>query len=91
MRDFLLSYPMVGWAGAPQGAPVANKAGKTNSVQSATNKIGLLGGGYSTFVGGCHYGYYPHANTPVTCCSPQCRHGFHGTGRTLRNLRKHPD
>ncbi|EGO6390754.1 hypothetical protein IUZ16_000548 [Salmonella enterica] len=24
---------MVGWAGAPQGAPVANKAGKVNSVQ----------------------------------------------------------
>ncbi|HDC2125768.1 TPA: ash family protein [Salmonella enterica] len=40
---------MVGWAGAPQGAPVANKAGKTNSVQSTTHKIGLLGGGVINF------------------------------------------
>ncbi|MCU1795994.1 hypothetical protein CUU45_01640 [Pectobacterium polaris] len=30
---------MVGWAGAPQGAPVANKAGKTNSVQSTTIRL----------------------------------------------------
>ncbi|WP_155276608.1 ash family protein [Pectobacterium brasiliense] len=57
---------MVGWAGAPQGAPVANKAGKTNSVQSTTRKIGLFGGGLSTFVGGCHYGYDPYPNSPVT-------------------------
>ncbi|EBP3213071.1 ash family protein [Salmonella enterica subsp. enterica serovar Portland] len=41
---------MVGWAGAPQGAPVANKAGKTNSVQSTTHKIGLLGGGVINFL-----------------------------------------
>ncbi|MFE8153316.1 ash family protein [Brenneria goodwinii] len=36
---------MVGWAGAPQGAPVSDEAGKTNSVQSTTRKIGLFGGG----------------------------------------------
>ncbi|WP_434496954.1 ash family protein [Pectobacterium aroidearum] len=36
----LSSYiSMVGWAGAPQGAPVANKAGKTNSVQSTTIRL----------------------------------------------------
>ncbi|WP_201765880.1 ash family protein [Dickeya dadantii] len=36
---------MVGWAGAPQGAPVSDEAGKTNSAQSTTRKIGLFGGG----------------------------------------------
>ncbi len=33
---------MVGWTGASQDAPVSTKAGKTNSVQSTTRKIGLL-------------------------------------------------
>jgi hypothetical protein len=37
------SSSMVGWAGAPQGAPVSSMAGKTNSVQSITRKIGLFG------------------------------------------------
>ncbi|ENO0457506.1 ash family protein [Salmonella enterica] len=33
---------MVGWAGAPQGAPVANKAGKVNSVQFTTMRLTSL-------------------------------------------------
>jgi len=35
---------MVGWAGASQDAPVSDEAGKTNSVQFTTRKIGLFGG-----------------------------------------------
>lgn len=38
-RVFSYTKIMVGWAGAPQGAPVANKAGKTNSVQSTTHRL----------------------------------------------------
>lgn len=36
---------MVGCAGASSEAPVFIRAGKTNSVQSTTSKIGLFGGG----------------------------------------------
>jgi hypothetical protein len=36
---------MVGWAEASQGAPVSNEAGKPNSAQPTTRKIGLFGGG----------------------------------------------
>ncbi|MBO8133068.1 MULTISPECIES: ash family protein [Dickeya] len=32
---------MVGWAGAPQGAPVSCNAGKTNSAQSTTQDWSL--------------------------------------------------
>ncbi|EIL8817670.1 ash family protein [Salmonella enterica] len=78
---------MVGWAGAPQGAPVANKAGKVNSVQFHHHEIDLSGGGLSTFVGGCHYGYDLHPDTPVTCCSLQCRHGLYRPCQPLRKLR----
>jgi len=31
---------MVGWTVAPQGAPVADEAGRTNSVQSITSEVG---------------------------------------------------
>lgn len=33
---------MVGWAGAPRSTPVANKAGKANSVLSTTQTHPLL-------------------------------------------------
>ncbi|WP_230675328.1 ash family protein [Yersinia pseudotuberculosis] len=36
---------MVGWTGASKDAPVSGMAGKTNSVQFTTHKIGLFGGG----------------------------------------------
>ncbi|HDR1957400.1 TPA: hypothetical protein QCD06_003881 [Enterobacter hormaechei] len=36
---------MVGWTVAPQGAPVADEAGRTNSVQSATSEVGPSCGG----------------------------------------------
>lgn len=35
---------MVGWMGAPKGAPVSMCAGKANSVQFTTHKISLFGG-----------------------------------------------
>ncbi len=54
-----LPHSMVGWAGAPQGAPVSSMAGKTNSVQSITRKIGLFGGGLKSHTGGCLNGYDP--------------------------------
>ncbi len=37
---------MVGCVGASSEAPVSDNAGKTNSAQSTTRKIGLFGGGY---------------------------------------------
>ncbi|EEF4970967.1 host cell division inhibitor Icd-like protein [Salmonella enterica] len=37
---------MVGCAGASSEAPVSIRAGKTNSAQSTTSKIGLFGGGF---------------------------------------------
>ncbi|ENV4276776.1 ash family protein [Salmonella enterica] len=39
---------MVGWARAPQGAPVSSMAGKVNLVQSTTREIDLSGGGIKT-------------------------------------------
>lgn len=36
---------MVGWVVASPEAPVSDNAGKTNSAQSTTSKIGLFGGG----------------------------------------------
>ncbi|HKS34472.1 MAG TPA: ash family protein [Enterobacteriaceae bacterium] len=39
---------MVGWTGAPQGAPVPDKAGSSNPVQSTTREIGTSGGGLKT-------------------------------------------
>ncbi|MDR2263028.1 ash family protein [Enterobacter sp. CP102] len=36
---------MVGWTVAPQGAPVSDEAGRTNSVQPATSEVGPSGGG----------------------------------------------
>ena len=36
---------MVGWAGAPQGAPVSVDAGYANPVQFTTSEIGVSGGG----------------------------------------------
>ncbi|WP_454741031.1 hypothetical protein [Citrobacter freundii] len=35
---------MVGWMGEPRGSPGSSKAGKTNSIQLTTSKIGLFGG-----------------------------------------------
>ncbi|MDY4381296.1 ash family protein [Pectobacterium brasiliense] len=59
---------MVGWAGAPQGAPVSDEAGKTNSVQSTTRKIGLFGGGDISTHRRLHYGYDHYPNSPVAYC-----------------------
>ena len=36
---------MVGWAGAPKGAPVSVDAGYANPVQFTTSEIGVSGGG----------------------------------------------
>jgi len=44
---------MVGWTGAPQGAPVACNAGSSNPVQSTTLEIGTSGGGINPVTGGC--------------------------------------
>ncbi|WP_165934267.1 ash family protein [Sodalis ligni] len=75
---------MVGWAGAPQGAPVANEAGKTNSVQSTTRKIGLFRWRlYQSLVGGCLYGYNPHPKSRVIFQPPQFNHGFHRADQSL--------
>ncbi|WP_407045548.1 ash family protein [Klebsiella variicola] len=60
---------MVGWAGAPQGAPVACNAGSSNPVQSTTMRLEPLVVGFKPVTGGCHYGYDPHSDTPVTCHS----------------------
>ncbi|HGX8654363.1 TPA: ash family protein [Escherichia coli] len=35
---------MVGWAGAPKGAPVSDNAGYANPVQFTTSEIGVSGG-----------------------------------------------
>ena len=48
--SFLLSHPgyiqiMVGWVGAPQGAPVSVCAGYANPAQFTTSEIGVSGGG----------------------------------------------
>ncbi|MBJ3182011.1 ash family protein, partial [Salmonella enterica subsp. enterica serovar Stanley] len=42
-----LSYTqiMVGWVGAPKGAPVSDNAGYANPVQFTTSEIGVSGGG----------------------------------------------
>ncbi|EHK8453601.1 ash family protein [Escherichia coli] len=74
---------MVGWAGAPQGAPVACNAGSSNPVQSTTMRLEPLVVGFKPVTGGCLYGYDPHSDTPVTCCSLQCCHRFYRTGRPL--------
>ncbi|WP_347253908.1 ash family protein [Leminorella grimontii] len=37
---------MVGWAGAPKGAPVSDKAGNANSVQSTTREVSISSGGH---------------------------------------------
>jgi len=34
---------MVGWAGAPQGAPVSSMAGNAKPAQSTTREIGISG------------------------------------------------
>ncbi|WP_414164172.1 hypothetical protein ACMGGS_20660 [Superficieibacter sp. BNK-5] len=72
-RLFLCRAPgytsMVGWAGAPQGAPVACNAGSSNPVQSTTMRLEPLVVGFKLVTGGCLYGYDPHSNTPVTYCS----------------------
>ncbi|WP_414058377.1 hypothetical protein [Pluralibacter gergoviae] len=82
---------MVGWAGAPQGAPVACNAGSSNPVQSTTMRLEPLVVGSKPVTGGCHYGYYPNPDTSVTCCSLQCCHGFHRTRWSLRNFCRNPD
>ncbi|MFW0767460.1 ash family protein [Trabulsiella odontotermitis] len=74
---------MVGWAGAPQGAPVSCNAGSSNLVQSTTNEIGTSGGGYTPVTGGCHDGYDPCPDSPVTFCSFQHPDGFHCPCRSL--------
>jgi len=35
---------MVGWTGAPKGAPVSDNAGYANPVRAATSEIGVSGG-----------------------------------------------
>ncbi|WP_369935901.1 ash family protein [Mangrovibacter phragmitis] len=75
--------PMVGWAGALKGAPVSCNAGSSNPVQSITSEIGTSGGGITFVTGGCHYGYNPYPDTPITYPAFQCRYGFHITGRLL--------
>ncbi|HBQ3965325.1 TPA: ash family protein [Klebsiella pneumoniae] len=77
---------MVGLAGAPQGAPVACNAGSSNPVQSTTMRLEPLVVGFKPVTGGCHYGYYPNPNSPVTHRSVQRRHGFHRPCRLLRSL-----
>ncbi|WP_224253470.1 ash family protein [Klebsiella grimontii] len=57
---------MVGWAGAPQGAPVACNAGSSNPVQSTTMRLEPLVVGFKPVTGGCHYGYDPNPNTSIT-------------------------
>nr|WP_250668139.1 ash family protein [Escherichia coli] len=49
---------MVGWVGAPKGAPVSVCAGYANPAQFTTSEIGVSGGG-SIAYGGCHHGYCP--------------------------------
>ncbi len=56
---------MVGWAGAPQGAPVACNAGSSNPVQSTTMVEPLVVGFKLSVTGGCLYGYDPHSDTPL--------------------------
>ena len=43
-----LARAMVAQAGASSEAPVTIRAGKTNSAQSTTSKIGVFGGGFKT-------------------------------------------
>ncbi|WP_318376622.1 ash family protein [Enterobacter sp.] len=58
---------MAGRAGASQDAPVSSMAGKANPVRSATREISLSSGGIKTsHTGGCHYGYDPQPESPVT-------------------------
>ncbi|UPK82009.1 ash family protein [Proteus vulgaris] len=38
---------MVSWTVASQDAPVSNRAGKANSVQFTTSKIGLFSGEFN--------------------------------------------
>ena len=39
---------MVGWVGAPKGAPVSDNAGYANPAQFTTSEIGVSGGGINT-------------------------------------------
>ncbi|EPC5642039.1 MULTISPECIES: ash family protein [Proteus] len=41
---------MVGWTVASKGAPVSNRAGKANSVQFTTSKIGLFSGEFRNYL-----------------------------------------
>ncbi|EKQ7213030.1 TPA: hypothetical protein SLO74_004506 [Citrobacter freundii] len=57
---------MVGWMGEPKGSPGSLMAGKTNSIQLTTSKIGLFGGDLQIHQRGCHHGNDPYPNsTPV--------------------------
>ncbi|WP_420916642.1 hypothetical protein [Pectobacterium polaris] len=78
---------MVGWAGAPQGAPVSDEAGKTNSVQSTTCKIGLFGGGDIPTHRRLPYGYDHNPHSPVTYRFFPRHNRFHHAGRPLRTTR----
>ncbi|WP_159565463.1 ash family protein [Budvicia diplopodorum] len=49
-RTFSCTHTMVGWARASQGAPVSDKAGKVNLVQSTTHVIDLSGGGFKHYL-----------------------------------------
>ncbi|WP_281986803.1 ash family protein [Escherichia coli] len=51
---------MVGWTGAPQGAPVSCNTGSSNPVQFTTNEIGTSGGGVNTRYRRLSYAYNPH-------------------------------
>ncbi|EAM2848583.1 ash family protein, partial [Salmonella enterica subsp. enterica serovar Inverness] len=39
---------MVGWVGAPKGAPVSDNAGYANPAQFTTSEIGVSGGGVTS-------------------------------------------
>ncbi|WP_419776236.1 ash family protein [Proteus mirabilis] len=41
---------MVCWTLASKGAPVSNRAGKANSVQFTTSKIGLFSGDFRNYL-----------------------------------------
>lgn len=66
------------WAGRGHRKVLAAcNAGSSNPVQSTTMRLEPLVVGFKPVTGGCHYGYYPNPNSPVTHRSVQRRHGFH--------------
>ncbi|WP_369075389.1 hypothetical protein [Brenneria tiliae] len=58
-----------GLGGGTAGCAGSSMAGKTNSVQSTTRKIGLLGGGLNITYWRLPYGYNPQPDSPITYSS----------------------